>query len=57
MSDIIDKVARASARATAALTDRDNAIRQALAEGRPLREIGEAAGLNHQTIANIRDRG
>lgn len=57
MTDLLTDVARAAARATAALEDRDAAIRRALDQGASLRAVAEAAGVTHQTIANIRDRG
>lgn len=56
-TDILTDVARATDRATDALTERNDAIRRALDHGATLRAIAEAAGVTHQTVANIRDRG
>lgn len=47
------RLASQAKKAREALSRRDELIRQMRAEGSTLRSIAEAAGLNHQTVANI----
>ena len=55
----IERLARridsADIRRATIVSERDRLIRAALARGASLREVANAAGLSHGTIANIRD--
>lgn len=56
MPDPLDEVAAAAAELTRWTVARDAAIRRAREQGASLRTIADAAGLNHQTVANICNR-
>ena len=47
---------RAGQKATSATQERDRLIREALAAGGSLREIGDAVGLSHQAVKLIGQR-
>ena len=51
--DPLREVTAAAQRARGYITQRDYAIRVAHQHGRSLREIAEAAGVSHTTVANI----
>jgi lambda repressor-like predicted transcriptional regulator len=55
--DTAERVSWWAEEASAALTHRDDAIREMRAEGAALRTIAEAAGLTHSAIAKILKRG
>lgn len=53
MSGTTQQLASQARRAREAVARRDQLIRQAHAEGLPLRTIGDAAGLSHTAVAKI----
>lgn len=48
---------RAGQKLADALADRDRIIREAIAEGGSLREVGDAVGLSHPGVKKIVERG
>lgn len=55
MSDLAD-ITQAAEAAKEALRERDDLIRQAVAQGASLRSVGQAAGMDHRGIKRIVDR-
>lgn len=56
MTTTAQQLASQARKAREAIARRDSLIRQMRAEGATLRAIAQAAGLNHQTVANILGR-
>lgn len=53
----LDTAAAASEEVRRLVRVRDDAIRQAIAEGASLREVGDAVGMTHVGVMRVRDRG
>ena len=52
----LDTAAAASGEVRRLVRVRDDAIRQALADGATLRVVGEAVGMSHAGVRRVRDR-
>lgn len=54
---VLERLSWWAEEAMSALGERNNVIREAAADGYPLRTIAKAAGLSHTAIAKILKRG